>query len=131
MSSLASNCNNLQCRALCDVRVVCGEYLQPSPRIWTCCLSYFFWTPSQAAFTIDAVSREFHVGKEVAILGISIYVMGLGTGPLFSGPLSEVYGRNIVYRVSFVLFFAFSFPVAFAPDIGMTARTSTGPSAGH
>ena len=44
--------------------------------------------------------------------------MGLGTGPLFSGPLSEVYGRNIVYRVSFILFFAFTFPVAFAPDIG-------------
>ena len=47
--------------------------------------------------------------------------MGLGTGPLFSGPLSEVYGRNIVYRVSFVLFFAFTFPVAFAPDIGNIA----------
>jgi len=74
---------------------------------------------SVAAFTIDALSRQFHVGKEVAILGISIYVMGLGTGPLFSGPLSEVYGRNIVYRVSFVLFFAFSFPVAFAPDIAI------------
>jgi hypothetical protein len=84
----------------------------------------------QAAFTIDAVSRQFHVGKEVAILGISIYVMGLGTGPLFSGPLSEVYGRNIVYRVSFVLFFALSFPVAFAPDIGKIARTSIGASAG-
>ena len=67
------------------------------------------------------MARQFHVGKEVAILGISLYVMGLGTGPLFSGPLSEVYGRNIVYRVSFVLFFAFTFPVAFAPDIGNIA----------
>jgi len=47
--------------------------------------------------------------------------MGLGTGPLLSGPLSEVYGRNIVYRVSFVLFFAFTFPVALAPDIGNIA----------
>ena len=67
------------------------------------------------------MSRQFHVGKEVAILGISLYVMGLGTGPLLSGPLSEVYGRNIVYRVSFVLFFAFTFPVALAPDIGNIA----------
>jgi len=29
----------------------------------------------------------------------STYVMGLSTGPLLSGPLSEVYGRIIVYRV--------------------------------
>jgi MFS family permease len=67
---------------------------------------------------VNAVSQQFLVGKEVAILGISLFVIGLGTGPLFSGPLSEVYGRNIVYRVSFILFFAFTFPVAFAPDIG-------------
>ena len=33
------------------------------------------------------------------------------------GPLSEVYGRNIVYRVSFSIFFALSFVVTFAPDI--------------
>jgi MFS family permease len=81
-------------------------------------LSLAISASSQAAFTIDAVSQQFHVGREVAILGISLYVMGLATGPLFSGPLSEVYGRNIVYRVSFILFFAFTFPVAFAPDIG-------------
>jgi MFS family permease len=67
------------------------------------------------------VAREFHVGREVALLGISLYVIGLGIGPLFSGPLSEVYGRNIVYHVSFILFFAFTFPVAFAPNIGNVA----------
>lgn len=33
------------------------------------------------------------------------------------GPLSEVYGRAPIYRVSFTLFFAFSFPVAFAKHI--------------
>lgn len=44
--------------------------------------------------------------------------MGLGLGPLVVGPLSEVYGRNIVYKLSYAAFFAFSFPIAFAPDIG-------------
>ncbi|TFY69956.1 hypothetical protein EVG20_g2924 [Dentipellis fragilis] len=72
---------------------------------------------SAASFTEGGISRDFHVGKEVAILGISLFVMGLGVGPLVVGPLSEVYGRNIVYRVSFFLFFAFSWPVAFAPNI--------------
>ena len=43
---------------------------------------------------------------------------GIGFGPLLVGPLSEVYGRQPIYRVSYILFFAFCWPVAFAPDIG-------------
>lgn len=54
----------------------------------------------------------------VTILSISLFVLGLGTGPLLVGPLSEVYGRNIVYRLSYFFFFVFMFPVAFAPNIG-------------
>ncbi|KIK70121.1 hypothetical protein GYMLUDRAFT_151768 [Collybiopsis luxurians FD-317 M1] len=74
---------------------------------------------SAAAFTEDGVSETFHVSHEVAILAISIFVEGLGLGPLLAGPLSEVYGRNIIYRVSFVLLFAFSFGVAFAPNVAV------------
>ena len=46
---------------------------------------------------------------------------GLGCGPLLLGPLSEFYGRNPVYRVSYTLFWIFSWPVAFAPNIGAYA----------
>lgn len=63
------------------------------------------------------VARQFHVSKEVAILGVSLFVLGLGLGPLVAGPMSEIYGRNVIYRVSFSLFFVCMFPVAFAPDI--------------
>lgn len=52
------------------------------------------------------------------ILGISLFVEGLGCGPLLLGPLSEFYGRNPVYRVSYTIFWIFSWPVAFAPNIG-------------
>ncbi|KAJ3891157.1 MFS general substrate transporter [Lentinula edodes] len=72
---------------------------------------------SAASFTEDGVSETFHVSREVTILAISLFVEGLGLGPLLAGPLSEVYGRNIIYRVSFILLFAFSFGVAFAPNI--------------
>jgi MFS family permease len=72
----------------------------------------------KAAFAEVPVAREFHVGKEVAILGVSLFVLGLGLGPLVAGPMSEIYGRNVVYRLSLALFFAFMFPVAFAPNIG-------------
>lgn len=73
---------------------------------------------SVAAFTELAIEKEFGVSAEVAILGVSLYVAGLGFGPLLVGPLSELYGRNIVYRVSFFLFWVFTWPVAFPPDIG-------------
>ncbi|ETW81890.1 major facilitator superfamily [Heterobasidion irregulare TC 32-1] len=76
-------------------------------------------TSSAAAFTEAGVAREFHVSREVTVLAISLFVMGLGVGPLLVGPLSEVYGRNIIYRISFIMFFIFSWPVAFAPNIAV------------
>ena len=36
---------------------------------------------TQAAFTEAGVSRDFHVSHEVSILGISLYVLGLGKFP--------------------------------------------------
>ena len=33
------------------------------------------------------------------------------------GPISEVMGRSVVYQGSYLFFFAFSWPVAFAPSI--------------
>jgi hypothetical protein len=71
----------------------------------------------QAAFAEGGVSRQFHVSKEVTILGVSLFVLGLGLGPLVAGPVSEIYGRSAVYVVSFGFFFVFLFPVAFAPNI--------------
>ncbi|EIM86273.1 MFS general substrate transporter [Stereum hirsutum FP-91666 SS1] len=74
---------------------------------------------SAAAFTETGVANEFGVSREVTILAVSLYTLGLGMGPLLVGPLSEVYGRNIIYRVSFIGFFALTWPVAFAPNIAV------------
>ncbi|PIL36732.1 MFS general substrate transporter [Ganoderma sinense ZZ0214-1] len=74
-------------------------------------------TSSMAAFTETGLVQDLHTSHEVAILSVSLYVIGLGIGPLFVGPLSELYGRNIIYRTSYVLFFAFTWPTAFPPDI--------------
>ncbi|KAH8999831.1 MFS general substrate transporter [Lactarius hatsudake] len=72
---------------------------------------------SMAAFAEGAMGRQFHVSQEVTILGISLFVLGLGIGPLVAGPMSEIYGRSAVYCVSFSFFFVFMFPIAFAPNI--------------
>ncbi|EEB97669.1 hypothetical protein MPER_02970, partial [Moniliophthora perniciosa FA553] len=52
-----------------------------------------------ASFAEMGMAEEFHVSHIVTILTISLFVVGLGVGPLVVGPLSEVYGRNIIYRV--------------------------------
>lgn len=36
--------------------------------------------------------KEFGISRTIAILPISLFLMGLGTGPLLVGPLSEVHG---------------------------------------
>ncbi|KAF5378556.1 hypothetical protein D9615_007032 [Tricholomella constricta] len=71
---------------------------------------------SVATFTETGVAAEFRVHHLVTVLALSLFVEGLGLGPLLVGPLSEMYGRNIVYRVSYGLLFLASFPVAFAPN---------------
>ncbi|RDB22078.1 Efflux pump atB [Hypsizygus marmoreus] len=71
---------------------------------------------SVATFTEEGVANEFHISQLVTVLSLSLFVEGLGLGPLLVGPLSEVYGRNVIYRVSYGLFFVFAWPVAFAPN---------------
>ncbi|KAI5478283.1 MFS transporter [Pseudohyphozyma bogoriensis] len=72
---------------------------------------------SQVAFTYSGVEKEFGVSSEVATLGLSLFVMGLGIGPLFLGPLSEFYGRRPIYVIAYFFFVAFNFQVAFAHNI--------------
>ncbi|KAI0829409.1 MFS general substrate transporter [Trametes gibbosa] len=74
---------------------------------------------SVASFTEAGLAQDLHTSHEVTILSISLYVLGLGVGPLFVGPLSELYGRNIIYRTSYILFFAFTWPTAFPPHIAV------------
>ncbi|KAJ5151993.1 hypothetical protein N7492_010288 [Penicillium capsulatum] len=70
------------------------------------------YTPGENAFI-----REFGVNHAEAGLGLAIYVLGYGAGPLFFSPLSEIprIGRSLPYVVSFALFCIISVPTAIAP----------------
>jgi predicted MFS family arabinose efflux permease len=63
------------------------------------------------------MQQQFHVSSPITILGISLFVAGLGLGPLILGPLSEFHGRNKVYWTSYAAFVLLNFPVAFAPNM--------------
>ena len=60
------------------------------------------------------VMERFTVNPTEAVLPLSLYVLAYGVGPLLFAPLSEipVIGQNPVYYLSFILFFALSFPTA-------------------
>ncbi|KAJ6538823.1 major facilitator superfamily domain-containing protein [Mycena vulgaris] len=74
---------------------------------------------SMAIFTEKAMAEEFQVSHEATILSVSLFVLGFGVGPLFMGPFSEVYGRTIIYRISYISLVLLSLPVVFAPNLAV------------
>ncbi|CAK7220599.1 hypothetical protein SBRCBS47491_004243 [Sporothrix bragantina] len=67
---------------------------------------------------VPALMAEFHSNSnELAAFVVSVYVLGFAFGPLLIAPLSEIYGRNIVYHVCNVCFIAFVVACALAPTL--------------
>ncbi|KAI1790783.1 MFS general substrate transporter [Ganoderma leucocontextum] len=56
---------------------------------------------------LASMSAELHLSTTVAILGVSLYVLGFGLGPLLFAPLGELYGRRIVFVVTSSIFTLF------------------------
>ncbi|CAK7266411.1 hypothetical protein SEPCBS119000_002015 [Sporothrix epigloea] len=64
----------------------------------------------------QGVMQTFGVNETNAALGLSIFVLGYGVGPLIFSPLSEIpaIGRNPVYAVTMILFVVVSLPASLA-----------------
>ena len=77
---------------------------------------------------VDPVAKEFEVGTQVTLLGISLLLVGFGLGPLIWAPLSEVFGRKPAVLAPFFGAAIFSFGTAAAKDIQtvMITRFFTG-----
>ncbi|KAI0380314.1 MFS general substrate transporter [Hypomontagnella monticulosa] len=75
-----------------------------------------------------SVSEEFHVSEEVAGLVITLFLLGYCAGPLVFAPLSEFYGRRWIFYSTFLLYIAFNFLCAFAPNFAslLVGRFFTG-----
>ncbi|KAI0937899.1 hypothetical protein AcW1_003935 [Taiwanofungus camphoratus] len=75
---------------------------------------------SSAVVTGDLAgpAEEFHVSTEVAILTVSLFVMGFGIGPMVFAPMSELFGRKVVYIITFGISIIFIIPCAVAKNIG-------------
>ncbi|KAK7569587.1 major facilitator superfamily domain-containing protein [Phyllosticta citricarpa] len=74
-------------------------------------------TSSLYTSTYQHLEQRFHTSREVATLGLSLFVAGLGVGPMILSPLSEFYGRRAVYLGSYTFFLIWVIPSAVAPNM--------------
>ncbi|KAI1391509.1 MFS general substrate transporter [Hypoxylon trugodes] len=85
---------------------------------------------SSSVVTADiiGVADEFGVSEEVALLSITLFVVGFGVGPMAFAPLSEIYGRRIIYGTTLLVAVVFIIPGAVAKNIGtlLVARAIDG-----
>ncbi|KAJ5902062.1 hypothetical protein N7495_002590 [Penicillium taxi] len=91
------------------------------------------------AVTGTAIAHDFHLTDTYTpSLPTALFVLGFGLGPLFLAPLSELYGRRIIYVSCFVAFTITNILCAVAPDMAALAvfrllsgmAGSAGPSIG-
>ncbi|KAH8905288.1 multidrug resistant protein [Coniochaeta sp. PMI_546] len=66
---------------------------------------------------IAGMTKEFGVSEEVGLLTITVFVVGFGVGPMAFAPLSEVYGRRIIYGSTLLLATVFVIPCAVSKNI--------------
>lgn len=82
-----------------------------------------FLTPLASSMFAPGVPRvmaEFHSTSNItATFVVSIFVLGFAFGPLVIAPLSEIYGRVIVYNVCNVFFIVFSAGCALSQNMSM------------
>ncbi|KAJ9635580.1 hypothetical protein H2204_005754 [Knufia peltigerae] len=80
-----------------------------------------FITPlasSMFAPSIEQVMKDFGTTTQFfATFSVSIYLIGYFFGPLLFAPLSETYGRLIVYHITNILYVVFTVACAVAPSL--------------
>ena len=65
---------------------------------------------------ILGVQETFNCSEEVALLTVTVFVVGFGVGPMVFAPLSEILGRRIIYATTLLLGVIFIIPCAVAPN---------------
>lgn len=67
-----------------------------------------------------ALAKEFHItSSTVTTLTVSIYLCGFAFGPMFIAPLSELYGRLVIYHICNIIYITFIIGCALATNTSM------------
>ncbi|EMD01230.1 hypothetical protein BAUCODRAFT_202494 [Baudoinia panamericana UAMH 10762] len=65
----------------------------------------------------EQIVREFGCSEEIYILGITFFVLGFAIGPLLWAPLSELFGRQLLYVTTYGFLTAFNAGAAGSQNI--------------
>lgn len=69
---------------------------------------------------VPVLMKEFgSTNQALGIFVVSIYVLGLGTGPIVFAPLSELYGRLPIQHIGNLGFIVFTIACAVSTNLGM------------
>lgn len=74
---------------------------------------------SSTAFagTIIQIQEDFESSTELAVLSVSLFVLGFALGPMSWAPMSELYGRQLIYAIMFGLVTIFGGASIGSPNI--------------
>ncbi|KAI1127210.1 major facilitator superfamily domain-containing protein [Nemania abortiva] len=68
----------------------------------------------------EQLAVEFHfTDPTIEAFTVSIYVLGFAVGPIFLAPLSELYGRLVIYNICNVVYTGFTIGCAFSTNVAM------------
>ena len=69
---------------------------------------------------VPAVLVDFHSDNQLlSSFVVSVYILGYAFGPLLIAPLSELYGRRVVYNTTNILFIIFTIACAVSSNLNM------------
>lgn len=91
-------------------------------KIWVCtwlwldCLALTLGSSIFSSGT-SQICETYHVIPVVAVLGVTLYVLGFAASPIIYAPFSELYGRRGVLVISSFGFALFQFAVATGKDL--------------
>ena len=67
-----------------------------------------------------SLAKEFGIASPIIVsLTVSVYLLGFAFGPLFLAPLSEIYGRRIIYHISNAVYLGAVAGCAWSTDVAM------------
>ncbi|KAI0098856.1 polyamine transporter 3 [Nemania sp. FL0031] len=74
---------------------------------------------SSSAFSsaLPQIQTDFHISSELSVASVSLFVLGFAIGPMVFAPLAELYGRQVVYAVTFTLTTLFGGASIASPNI--------------
>ncbi|PGH05358.1 hypothetical protein AJ79_06827 [Helicocarpus griseus UAMH5409] len=97
------------------------QFSQTVRWIWTILVSLATFAVALATSAYTAPSSQimqtFAVSEEIFQLGLSAFVLGFAVGPVIWGPSSELYGRQVIFISTYLVFTIFNAGCALSSTI--------------